>query len=106
MLQGVERNGTIHCAGVDEDVAEACCDSLGEGALAARRVAVDGNDYLVCVTHMSLKVDDYGDEGIYSQGRNYNACNAVNHDEVSWPEVAAEEVDKRGEAHPPYHSAE
>ena len=52
MFQSVERNGAIHSARVDEDVAEACCYGLGKGALAARRVTVDGNNYLVSIIHM------------------------------------------------------
>ena len=53
MLQGVECNGAIHGASIDEDIAEARCYGLGKGALAARRVTVDGNDYLMCVIHIS-----------------------------------------------------
>ena len=59
MLQGIERNGAVHCARIDENIAEACCYGLGKGTLAARRVSVDGNNYLSIVGHGLLKVDDY-----------------------------------------------
>ena len=59
----MERHGAVHGARVDEDIAQPCGDGLGEGALAARREAVDGDDYLfvgsvfhLCVTiHAAIR---------------------------------------------------
>ena len=47
VFEGVERHGAVHGAGVDEDVAQAGRDGFGEGALAARRESVYGDDDLM-----------------------------------------------------------
>ena len=44
VFEGVEGYGTIHCAGVDKDIAQALSDALGEGALSTRREAIEGNN--------------------------------------------------------------
>ena len=55
VLKRIERHGTVHGARVDEDVAQTAGNGLGEGALAARREAVDGDyDFLFSVRHWGI----------------------------------------------------
>ena len=60
---------------------------------------------ILCVLFISLKVDDYGEKGIGTQCRNYDTCDAINRNEVSWLEVATEEVDDECKCYPPEHCA-
>ena len=44
MLQGVERDSTVHSARVDKYITKARSYGLGKGTLTARRMTVDGDD--------------------------------------------------------------
>ena len=46
VFDSIEGYGPVHGTGVDEYITDPCCNLLGEGAFAAGREAVDGdNDF-------------------------------------------------------------